>query len=416
MSSPEGSPARAPALQANAKASDTPRPFCGERWPESFASFDPATCSWRTSRPSLLSTTEPCGEKWSGTWPRSGCVSNGIAYRQQPSAPLTAVTGSSALLAVPTKRREPLSPQYAAGLIDGEGCISTHRSRQRRAIGIRLAIHMAEPGLPALEAMHRTYGGMLKPNRPETAEWRATWQWVLTSRDDVMRCLSDTAPYLIVKTPQAALAMGWIEFLTTQTRKKRNGNVDWTPETVAVGERVVVEMARLNLRGPANPTSPDGSLLTLLPTPRARVDKEHGPNGQHWAELSPTVMALLPTPMARTQSGTQVSGESRTGGPMLELGRAITLLPTPCSRDWKGEGYEGQLPTEVLPLSGASTSPPSAAGKPSTGLRLSPWFVEWMIGAPQGWSDPGCPLSATEFKSRSAGSPASTSPTSNGGG
>jgi hypothetical protein len=54
------------------------------------------------------------------------------------------------------------------------------------------------------------------------------------------------------------------------------------------------------------------------------------------------------------------------------------------------------------PSTGESTSPRSGVGRPSTGLHLSPWFVEWMMGAPAGWSDPACPLSATEFSCRQA--------------
>jgi hypothetical protein len=64
----------------------------------------------------------------------------------------------------------------------------------------------------------------------------------------------------------------------------------------------------------------------------------------------------------------------------------------------------------VAPLSnGASTNPRSNDGKQFKDLHLNPWFVEWMTGAPPGWSDPGCPLSATEFKSRLAESSANTS-------
>lgn len=59
--------------------------------------------------------------------------------------------------------------------------------------------------------------------------------------------------------------------------------------------------------------------------------------------------------------------------------------------------------------SGASTDPQSDVGSRFTDLRLSPSFVEWMIGAPAGWSDPDCRLSATEFKSNSEGSSANTS-------
>ena len=36
-------------------------------------------------------------------------------------------------------------------------------------------------------------------------------------------------------------------------------------------------------------------------------------------------------------------------------------------------------------------------------MALNPSFVEWMMGAPDGWSDPDCPLSATEFSSKQDG-------------
>lgn len=137
--------------------------------------------------------------------------------------------------------------------------------------------------------------------------------------------------------------------------------------------------------------------------------------------------ALLPTPRSSDQNGAGVHGQ---GG--MDLRTAMQMLPTPCARDWKGEGYEGQLPTEMVKLlptpvssgdsvenprdptptlsdlaykwSGGRTVRQSNAGKRSSaGLVLSPSFVEWMMGAPAGWSDPDCPLSATEFSSRPDG-------------
>jgi hypothetical protein len=68
---------------------------------------------------------------------------------------------------------------------------------------------------------------------------------------------------------------------------------------------------------------------------------------------------LLPTPRASLN-------ELRTGKrtPSQEAGKhgrylsseVMRLLPTPCARDWKGEGYKGQLPTEMrlLPTPNAS--------------------------------------------------------------
>jgi hypothetical protein len=45
--------------------------------------------------------TEPSGEPFSGTWPRAGMTLSGIAYRRQPLAPRTSVTGCSPLLPTP---------------------------------------------------------------------------------------------------------------------------------------------------------------------------------------------------------------------------------------------------------------------------------------------------------------------------
>jgi hypothetical protein len=137
-------------------------------------------------------------------------------------------------------------------------------------------------------------------------------------------------------------------------------------------------------------------------------------------------MRLLPTPMARTQSGTQVSGDSRTGGPMLE--EALKLLPTPTegdstnsrsatsTRKTKNFRPGTTLSDVAYEWSGGLTVQQSAAGSAFTGLRLNPSFVEWMMGAPvcgecgRGWTDSDCPHSVTAYTSTSAGSSARRSP------
>lgn len=125
-------------------------------------------------------------------------------------------------------------------------------------------------------------------------------------------------------------------------------------------------------------------------------------------------MTFLPSPLARTNGGTEVSGDSRTGGPMLQ--EAVTsLLPTPKARDWKDTGgpaemarHDLTLPivARVLKSTGASTDRLSDDGKPSTDkprLRLSADFVAWMMGTPScnvcglDWTDPKCGHSASDF-------------------
>ena len=97
MSSAAVSPAKTSASLARALGSTGRARVFGQSTPASFASYDPATSSWRTFQLSLL---EDSGESLR-TWPRSGMTRNGTAYQLQPSAPLTAATASG-LLPTPT--------------------------------------------------------------------------------------------------------------------------------------------------------------------------------------------------------------------------------------------------------------------------------------------------------------------------
>jgi len=143
---------------------------------------------------------------------------------------------------------------------------------------------------------------------------------------------------------------------------------------------------------------------------------------------------LLLSPLARTQSGTEVSGDGRTGGPMLQEA-VVGLLPTPEASDGSGGRVSKEkggcrpsgakravtLATAVQhqprgsQSTGATTGPPSPDGKPSTGLRLNPSFVGWMMGTPscgecgREWTDPDCQHSVTAFMSTADGSSASRS-------
>ncbi len=56
-----------------------------------FASFDPATCCWKTSQATFLSDLE----QYSETWPDSGTMRNGRVYELRISEPPTCERGSS---------------------------------------------------------------------------------------------------------------------------------------------------------------------------------------------------------------------------------------------------------------------------------------------------------------------------------
>ncbi len=93
ISSLAASRVRTSRARARASASTAPAPLCGRRWRGWFAKYDHASCSWRTAQGSLL-------EGWaefSGTWPRSGTVWNGMCSERITLAPRTAGSASGCL-------------------------------------------------------------------------------------------------------------------------------------------------------------------------------------------------------------------------------------------------------------------------------------------------------------------------------
>ena len=104
--------------------------------------------------------------------------------------------------------------------------------------------------------------------------------------------------------------------------------------------------------------------------------------------------SLLPTPRTSDQNG---PGQHGQGGP--DLRTAAQMLPTPKRSNNENRQTEGQYGPNLGMALGVPMALPSSDGKQSSaGQRLSPWFVEWMMGAPRGFTDPDCPLSATEFR------------------
>ncbi len=93
MSSAADSRARTSVSPDAAPDSTVSSPGSGLSSRDSFASYDPATSSWRMSQLSLLEDSV----EWSATWPRAGWIVNGTAFQLPPSAPLIEGTGSGSL-------------------------------------------------------------------------------------------------------------------------------------------------------------------------------------------------------------------------------------------------------------------------------------------------------------------------------
>ena len=96
-SSPAGFPVKISRSLARARELMGSVAAYGRNTPELLAKYDPATSSWRTSQLCLDGDLT----EFSETWPRSGLMRSGIAYRLPPLVPLTDEIGSGLL---PTPR------------------------------------------------------------------------------------------------------------------------------------------------------------------------------------------------------------------------------------------------------------------------------------------------------------------------
>lgn len=117
MLSLAGFPARTCPTRACAPAFPEPVLASGQRWCVPFAWYDHSTALWRTWQLSL----DGEWDVFSGTWPRSGMMRNGIAYQLATLARPTSETVSG-LLPTPRKSRGYTNPTLGKPRND---CVTT---------------------------------------------------------------------------------------------------------------------------------------------------------------------------------------------------------------------------------------------------------------------------------------------------
>lgn len=135
--------------------------------------------------------------------------------------------------------------------------------------------------------------------------------------------------------------------------------------------------------------------MNLLPTPKASDGPNGGPgmrNGRGDADALPGVVALLPTPVAMDAAGARNSTANRSpdakpaniGDTLSDVAYRADFGPYAAAvARWEAVlGRPAPPPTE-----------PGRDGRP----RLSPRFVEWMMGLPTGWvTDPDIGLTRAQ--------------------
>lgn len=95
---------------------------------------------------------------------------------------------------------------WAAGFLDGEGCIYGYESgagtHGRFQFGVRVAQTCAEP----IEELHRVWGGTVRVGTPRNPRHQQQWWWSIQGRD-AAAFLEDVLPHLRVKFRAAQAAI-----------------------------------------------------------------------------------------------------------------------------------------------------------------------------------------------------------------
>ena len=143
----------------------------------------------------------------------------------------------------PRTAPDPVLAAWAAGFLDGEGCIFGYEriagGYRRFSFGIQVAQAVREP----LDLLQQTWGGAVRFQKKQQSHYRDQWSWTISGEDGA-RFLTDVLPYLRVKAESARVAIPCL------FRTHKHG-VPFTDDEVIGRQAAVVVLRRLNQRGKA---------------------------------------------------------------------------------------------------------------------------------------------------------------------
>lgn len=128
---------------------------------------------------------------------------------------------------------------YTAGIIDGEGCIHIRKQWDKRYKGcykytMMVSLASTDEWLPRW--LQLAWGGSVRLNdrSKDNPKWKSAYQWQVASRIALL-FLEAISPYLIIKKPQAEIAISF------QKRQKVGGRR--TPEEQSLKDAEVVRIS-----------------------------------------------------------------------------------------------------------------------------------------------------------------------------
>jgi hypothetical protein len=136
---------------------------------------------------------------------------------------------------------EPTDIAWAAGFIDGEGCIYLKRSGARqRGGGLRYQpkLVVGNTAIEPLRKLRDLFGGSLYQRRPARGRHKACWAWELGGGKQVGAALLAMLPYLVNKKAEAEVLL---EFIPTM-RGDYGASGALTPGEIADRDAVVTRL------------------------------------------------------------------------------------------------------------------------------------------------------------------------------
>lgn len=130
-----------------------------------------------------------------------------------------------------------ISSQYAAGFMDGEGCINASSSRSTTYIRVLIVNTNKE----ILELLKQQWGGDIKENKRHKANWKTSFTWRI-SHSSCLIFLKEIYPFLVVKKKQAEAA--FIFFDNRPGKGKR-----WTNDSLEEANKAILAIKQLNKKG-----------------------------------------------------------------------------------------------------------------------------------------------------------------------
>ncbi|HXL79142.1 MAG TPA: hypothetical protein VN985_10925 [Candidatus Eisenbacteria bacterium] len=139
---------------------------------------------------------------------------------------------------------------YAAGFVDGEGCIAVVRSftpsRGRYQYGVHVVVSNRDRGV--LEWMRTIWGGSVQPVSTSPGPWQPSWTWRCSTR--IARPFLDgIRPWLRVKSRQCDNALAMVGLLYRSRHSL--GPYPLPAEWLAEQEQLYWIQRELNHRGSA---------------------------------------------------------------------------------------------------------------------------------------------------------------------